>query len=108
MSDVMSMKDLGKSVEKKFVMDQELQFKVDLYTQTMVAEWVAERIGLDTDESQRFVKDLKDWGLKVGNREFKKRLMDDFAANHVEISENALDRLIALKSLQAKKKFLNS
>lgn len=108
MGDVMSIRDLGKTLENKFAMDQELQFKVDSYTQSLVAEWVAERIGMDPENSLKFVNEMKEWGLKSGNRDFKERLLADFAANHVEISENALDRLIALKSVQARKKFLNS
>ncbi|HNQ91424.1 MAG TPA: ATPase inhibitor subunit zeta [Alphaproteobacteria bacterium] len=104
----MSIRDLGKSLESKFALDQELQFKVDSYTQELVAEWVAERIGLDPETSMKFVTNMKEWGLKSGNREFRERLLADFASNQVEISENALDRLIALKSQQARKKFLNS
>ncbi len=108
MTSIMSMKDLGKSIEAKFAMDQELEFKVEAHTQILVAEWAAERIGLDPDSSKRFVLELSEWSLQPGNRNLKARLMVDFAANSVEISENALDKLIALKNQQARRKILNA
>lgn len=104
MKSVMSMKDLGKAIETKFARDQELEFKIDAHAQILVAEWAAERIGLDPDSSQKFVIELSEWSLKPGNRNLKQRLLRDFAANRVEISEGALDRLLALKRDQARKK----
>lgn len=104
MNSVMSMKDLGRVIESKFAMDQELQFKIASQTQMLVAEWAAERIGLDLDSSKKFVLEVSEWGLKSGSSAFKERILKDFAANQIEISENALDRLIALKSQLAAKK----
>ncbi|OIN86263.1 MAG: hypothetical protein AUJ12_06370 [Alphaproteobacteria bacterium CG1_02_46_17] len=108
MTNIMSMRDLGRAIETKFAKDQELEFKVEAQTQILIAEWAAERIGLDPDSSRQFVLELSEWGLKPGNRDLKARLMLDFSANSVEISENALEKLIELKSQQARRKIMNS
>ena len=109
MQDVMSMNDLVKAIETKFAMDQELAFKIENQTQILVAEWAAERIGLDPDSSKKFVVELGEWSLQPShNKDFKTRLMADFSANGVEISENALERLIELKRQQVKRKYLAS
>ncbi len=108
MTCVMSMKELGKAIETKFAHDQELEFRIDAHAQILVAEWAAERIGLDPDSSQKFVIEWSEWSLKPGNRNMKQRLLRDFAANGVEISEGALDRLFALKRDQARKKIVTA
>lgn len=106
MTSIMSLRDLGKMYEAKFAIDQALQFKIETQMYEMVGEWAAERIGLDPENSQRFVKELGEWHLRPGNKDLKSRLMADFAANRIEVSENAIERLIALKSTQARKKFI--
>lgn len=107
MANIISMQDLGKSFEAKFAMDQEIEFKIATHAQTMIAEWAAERIGLDPENSQKFVRELSEWRLSPGNKDLKAKLMADFATNRLEISENALERLISLKTKQARKKILN-
>lgn len=108
MTHVMSMRDLGQAIETKYAMDQEVAFKIKQKANILVAEWAAERIGLDPEESQRFVIELSHWSLQPGNPDLKARLMADFGKNKIEISENALERLILLKSEQAKRNILNS
>lgn len=107
MNDVMSINDLGRAIETKYALDQEVEFKINAHTRRLVAEWAAERIGLDPDSSHRFVVELDEWCLKPGNPGIKVRLLKDFADNQIEISENALDRLIMLKNQQARKKLLS-
>ncbi len=109
MHNIMSMQDLGKAMETKFALDQEVLFKIESQTQILVAEWAAERIGLDPDSSKKFVIDLGEWSLQPsGDKDFKARIMADFSANGVEISENALERLIELKRQQVRRKYMAS
>lgn len=104
----MSMSDLGRAIETKYAYDQEIEFKIDAHTRLLVGEWAAERIGLDPDSSLKFVLKLDEWCLKPGNPGLKAQLLKTFAENEVEISENALDRLILLKNQQARKKLLST
>ena len=47
MTSIMSFEDRGRSFETKFAMDQETAFKIEAKTTHLVAQWAAERIGLD-------------------------------------------------------------
>lgn len=108
MNSIMSFDDRSRAFETKFVLDQELSFKIASKTHALVAEWAADRMGLDSDKTALFVQSFKDLGLKSGSTDaFKQRILADFASNKIEISENALERLISLKAQLAKKQILN-
>lgn len=108
MNSIMSFNGRSRAFETKFVLDQELSFKIASKTHALVAEWAANRIGLDSDKTVLFVQSFKDLGLKSGSTdEFKQKILANFASNKIEISENALERLISLKAQLARKQILN-
>ncbi len=107
MSNIMSFEDRARSFETKFALDQELSFKIDAKTHLLVAQWAAERIGLDEHQSAKFIQELQALTLiENGKSHLKEKLMAGFASNKIDISENALERLFALKSQQARKQLL--
>lgn len=104
MSRIMSFEDRAASFETKFAMDQELEFKIDAKTHALVAQWAAERIGLDEHQSAKFIQELGELTLvENGKSQLKEKLLANFSANKIDISENALERLILLKNQQARK-----
>ncbi len=107
MSSIMSFEDRAHSFEAKFAMDQELAFKIEAKTHVLVAQWAAERIGLDAHQSAKFIQDLGNLTLvENGSSQLKATLLANFASNKIDISENALERLFLLKSQQAKRQLL--
>lgn len=109
MTSIMSFEDRGRSFETKFAMDQEVAFKIEAKTTHFVAQWAAERLGLDEQQSAKFVAELGDLVLvDNGQSLVKERLLADFSANKVDISENALERLFLLKHQQAAKLLLKA
>lgn len=103
----MSFEDRGRAFETKFALDQELEFKIEAKTTHLVAQWAAERIGLDEHQSAKFVSELDALTLvENGKSLLKDQLLSNFASNKIDISENALERLFLLKSQQAKKQLL--
>lgn len=109
MTSIMSFEDRGRGFETKFAMDQEIAFKIEAKTTHLVAQWAAERIGLDEHQSAKFVSELDSLVLiDKGQSLVKERLLSDFSTNKVEISENALERLFLLKHQQAAKLVLKA
>ena len=104
MTSIMSFEDRGRSFETKFALDQEVAFKIEAKTTHLVAQWAAERIGLDEHQSAKFIAELDNLVLvEKGKSLVKERLLANFADNKVDISENALERLFLLKHQQAAK-----
>jgi hypothetical protein len=92
--------DREKSYEKKFAMDEELKFKAEARRNKLLGQWAAGKLGLtgtavddyvksvrkadlaqkgDDDVFQKVMKDLKDKGVSVADKELRKA-MDDFLA----------------------------
>ena len=107
MTTVMSLQDRGRALENRFALDQELEFKITAKATSLVAQWAADRIGLDEHQSAKFVSELGSLIL-IGNGQslVKQKLLENFASNSVDISEHALERLFFLKAEQARKQVL--
>ena len=104
MKSVMSFEDRGRAFETKFVLDQELAFLIEVKTADLVAHWAAERLGLDEPATAQFVEKTRAHAIDNGSQGgFKQQLLCEFAANKLDISENALERLIMLKAQAARK-----
>ncbi len=109
MSSIMSFEDRGRSFETKFALDNEIAFKIEVKTTHMVAQWAAERIGLDEHQSAKFIADIGQLILiEKGKSLVKEKLLADFSSNQVDISENALEKLFLLKQQLATKQILAS
>ena len=104
MTGIMSFEDRGRAFETKFSLDQEVTFKIAAKTTRLVAQWAAERIGLDEHQSAKLISELDALVLvEKGESLVKERLLADFSSNQIDISENALERLFLLKQQQAVK-----
>jgi hypothetical protein len=107
MNNVMSFEDRGRAFETKFALDQELEFKIEAKTTLLVAQWAAERIGLNEHQSAKFISELNGLTLVTnGKSQVKQKLLSDFSSNKVDISENALEKLFLLKNQLARKQIL--
>lgn len=109
MNSVMSFEGRTKAFETQFALDEEITFKIASKTNTLVAEWAAERLGLESTKAIEFVQGFQNFALENGSQSaFKQKMLADFAANKIDLSENALERLIALKAQIARKQVLNT
>src|SRR5438045_9060127 len=92
-----SFNDREKSFEKKFAMDEELKFRAEARRNKMLAQWVAEKLGLsgaavddyikavrkadlvekgDEDVFRKLRKDLDDKGVRISDSELRKAMTD--------------------------------
>ena len=77
-----------KSFEKKFQMDEELQFKITAKKNRYLAEWVSLKLGKNEDETKNYIQeviksDLQEQGVEDVYRKIKK----DFQAASISIEE---------------------
>lgn len=109
MYDVMSFEDRCRAFEAKYALDEEIAFKITVKANHLVAQWAADRIGLDEHQSAKFIAELDALTLiPKGTSKFKERLLSDFSSNKIDISENALEKLFELKHQLATKQILKS
>ena len=92
-----SFSDREKSFEKKFAMDEELKFRAEARRNKLLAQWVAEKLGLsgaavddyikavrkadliekgDEDVFRKVRKDLDDKGVRLPDAELRKAMVD--------------------------------
>ena len=77
-----------KSFEKKFQMDEELQFKIAAKKNRYLAEWASLKLGKNEDETKNYIQeviksDLQEQGVEDVYRKIKK----DFQAASISIEE---------------------
>ena len=77
-----------KSFEKKFQMDEELQFKIAAKKNRYLAEWASLKLGKNEDETKNYIQeviksDLQEQGVEDVYRKIKK----DFQAASISIQE---------------------
>ena len=78
----------GMGFEKKFQMDEELQFKVAARSNKYLGEWVSAKLGKNEDETKNYIQeviksDLQEQGVEDVYRKIKK----DFQAASISIEE---------------------
>ena len=80
-----------KSFEKKFQMDEELQFKIAAKKNRYLAEWASLKLGKNEDETKNYIQeviksDLQEQGVEDVYRKIKK----DFQAASISIEEEEI------------------
>jgi hypothetical protein len=88
-----------KAFEAKYRHDQETAFKVNVRRNKLLGLWAAGLLGLGPDESAAYAKEVVKADFeKVGDEDVARKLLKDFAAHRVEMSEHRLrkemDRLL--------------
>jgi len=94
------------SFEKKFQMDQELQFKVQARSNKYLAEFVSSKLGKAEKEKQDYIQEIIKADMKeAGQEDVFRKIKKDFqiASIHVEDSEirNQMEKAL----LRAKEDF---
>ena len=88
MSDKFS--DREKGFEKKFVKDEELQFKVQARSNKYIAEFVLKKLNKSEDEKQKYIQEIIKADMEeAGNEDVFRKIKKDFqeASFNIEDSE---------------------
>ena len=81
----------GKSFEKKFVRDQELQFKVAAKTNKYLGEWSSSRLGKNEKEKQDYILEIIKADMEeAGQEDVFRKIKKDFQKASISIEEREI------------------
>jgi hypothetical protein len=98
-----------RAFEAKFARDQEMLFKIQARRDKLLAAWAAERLGLSQAEADGYARDLVHTDFEHGGeQDVLKKLLGDLTASGVEIDEAEIQAQIELKTVEARRQFIES
>ena len=96
-----------KSFEKKFVRDEELQFKVNAKRNKYLGEWAADKLGkVDSDRAAYAQEVIKSDFAKPGDEDVFRKIQSDFKKASISISDSKIREQMSSLLERAKKEFL--
>ena len=96
-----------KSFEKKFVRDEELQFKIDARKNKYLGEWAAEKLGKSEKDKPAYIQEvIKSDFAEPGDEDVFKKIQADFKKLAISISDIEIREKMKLLLERAKKDFL--
>ena len=80
-----------KSFEKKFVKDQELQFKVAARSNKYLGEWVSSKLGKTEEEKKNYIQEVIKADMEEsGNEDVFRKVKKDFEKNLISIEDSEI------------------
>ena len=102
-----SFDDRKKGFEKKFVRDEEMQFKVNAKRNKYLGEWVAEKLGKNDQNKEIYVQEvIKSDFAEPGDEDVFRKLKNDFANSNISIEESEIRKQMDIALENAKKDFI--
>ena len=104
MSDKFSEREM--SFEKKFVRDEELQFKIQARSNKYIAEFVSKKLGKNEVEKQKYVQEVIRVDMQEsGNEDVFKKIKKDFQKASLSIDDNEIRNEMEKALIRAKEDF---
>jgi len=104
MSDKFSEREKG--FEKKFVRDEELQFKVQARSNKYIAEFVSNKLNKTEDEKQKYIQEIIKADMEeAGNEDVFRKIKKDFQKASVNIEDSEIREEIEKALNRAKEDF---
>ena len=98
--------DRKKSFEKKFQMDQELQFKVSARSNKYLAEWVSSKLGKNEEEKKKYIQEIIKADMEeAGNEDVFRKIKKDFEIALISIEETEIRKQMEKAFKRAKEDF---
>ena len=99
--------DRKKSFEKKFQMDQELQFKVAARSNKYLAEFVVAKLGKKDDEKIAYMQEIIKADMEeAGNEDVFRKIKKDFNENGIQVDDEEIRKNMNSFLERAKKDFI--
>jgi hypothetical protein len=77
--------------EKKFALDEEQKFKAEVRRNRLLGLWAAEKLGIAGDAASAYAKEVVAADFEeAGDGDVLRKVMADFAAKRVVITEQAI------------------
>ena len=98
--------DREKSFEKKFQMDQELQFKVQARSNKYLAEYVILKLGKTEEEKYKYIQEIIKADMEeAGQEDVFRKIKKDFSEASVSIEDSEIRNEMEKALNQAKNDF---
>lgn len=92
--------------EKKFVLDEEQKFKAEARRNKLLGLWAADKLGITGDAANTYAKEVVAAEFEEADGDVVRKLLRDFAAKGVEITDQAIrakmDELLAQAAEEVK------
>ena len=98
--------DREKGFEKKFAIDEELQFKIQARSNKYIAEFVIEKLGKADEEKQKYIQEIIKVDMEeAGTEDVFRKIKKDFAEASISIEDKEIRDQMEKALLRAKKDF---
>ena len=98
--------DREKSFEKKFQMDQELQFKVQARSNKYLAEFVSLKLGKTEEEKKNYIQEIIKADMEeAGQEDVFRKIKQDFQTASISIEDAEIRDQMQRALLRAKEDF---
>ena len=95
-----------KSFEKKFQMDEELQFRIAAKSNKYLGEWVSLKLGKNEDETKNYIQEVIKSDLEeLGTEDVFRKIKEDFQKASISIEEKEIRDQMEKALLRAKEDF---
>ena len=95
-----------KGFEKKFVRDEELQFKIQARSNKYLAEFVSEKLNKNEDEKQKYIQEIIKADMEeAGNEDVFRKIKKDFKEASISIDDKEIRDQMEKALLRAKNDF---
>ena len=96
-----------KSFEKKFVRDEELQFKINAKRNKYLGEWAAEKLSKSDTDKEAYVQEvIKSDFAEPGDEDVFRKIQSDFKKASVSISDSEIRKEMTSLLERAQKELL--
>ena len=80
-----------KGFEKKFVRDEELQFKIQARSNKYLAEFVLEKLNKSEDEKQKYIQEIIKADMEeAGQEDVFRKIKKDFQTASISVEESEI------------------
>ena len=81
----------GKSFEKRFVKDEELQFKLAAKSNKYLGEWVSSKLGKNEEEKKNYIQEIIKADMEeAGSEDVFRKVKKDFQAASIGIEDSEI------------------
>jgi|TARA_B100000475_G_scaffold194653_1_gene170425 hypothetical protein len=98
--------DREKSFEKKFQLDEELQFKISARSNKYLSEWVSLKLGKSKDEENIYFQEIIKADMEeAGNEDVFRKIKKDFTNYSINIDDSEIKNQMEKALARAKEDF---
>ena len=95
-----------KSFEKKFQMDEELQFKIAARSNKYLGEWAGSKLGKNEEEKKNYIQEIIKSDLEeAGQEDVFRKIKKDFELASINLEEKEIRSQMEKALLRAKEDF---